>query len=387
MLRFFVKIFHMRPGLDARRRVVIVQRRLTHYRVPLFELLREQLAAKGIRLDLLVGRPRDSEGTRADSGRIPWATTVPTEYFLRERLCWQPIYRYLPGIDLAVVTQENALLVNHLLLLAPRRYKLAFWGHGANLQSGNQDSYEERYKRWTTRHVDWWFAYTKLSVDLVAATGFPRSRITLLNNAVDTAELRQQWESITLDESIALRKSLGFSPGPIGVWVGSLYPEKRLDFLFGTAEAIHCHNHSFQLLIIGDGVERDKVRSWTKMRPWAKWVGARFGREKAAYLSVGQVMLNPGGVGLGVFDAFVCGLPMLTTNCGLHGPEISYLENGVNGIVAPNDQLAYAAEVLRLLYDPGALKDLRAECLRSAREYTIENMASRFADGITSAMG
>jgi L-malate glycosyltransferase len=48
-------------AMETAQRVIIVQRRLTHYRVPLFELLRNDLAAEGIQLDLLVGQAKASQ--------------------------------------------------------------------------------------------------------------------------------------------------------------------------------------------------------------------------------------------------------------------------------------------------------------------------------------
>lgn len=367
-------------------KVIIVQRRLTHYRVPLFELLRNDLAAEWIQLDLLAGQAKASEAEKHDTGHIPWATPVPTHYFLKERVCWQPLHRYLSGADLIIVTQENALLANHLLILQPRRFKLAFWGHGANLQSNHPNGFKERFKRWTTNRVDWWFAYTSMSANLVKAAGFSDRRITVLNNAVDTSELLRQRLSVTPEETQALRESLGFGAGPVGVFVGSLYADKRLNFLLAAAEAIRNEIPNFHLLMVGDGPDREKVRAWCVAHPWARWVGARFGREKAAYVSVAQVMLNPGALGLGIMDAFVCQAPIITTDCGNHGPEIAYLEPDINGVMTANDLNAYVDATVHLLRNQQALDRLRVGCAASAKEYTVGNMAQRFSEGIQSAL-
>lgn len=366
--------------------VVIVQRRLTHYRVPLFEALRDELAVRDIRLQLLVGQGTPAEEKKRDVGEIAWVTPLPTYYFAGGRLCWQPFHREFAGTDLVIVTQENKLIQNHILLLAPRRFRLAFWGHGANLQSYHANGLKERYKRWTTNRVDWWFAYTQRSLDLVTAAGFPADRITVLNNAVDTSELLRQKESISAAEIRALRDSLGFEDDPVGVFVGSLYADKGLDFLFAAAEAIRRYVTKFHLLVIGDGPEQNKVQAWCDARPWARWVGARFGREKVAYVSLAQVMLNPRALGLGIMDAFVCRVPVITTDCGNHGPEIAYLENGRNGLMTTNHGGAYAAAAVHLLRDPGMLGVLRAGCASSVAEYTVENMARRFTDGIELAI-
>ncbi|UHD16247.1 glycosyltransferase family 4 protein [Thiocapsa bogorovii] len=369
------------------KKVVIVQRRLTHYRAPLFELLRNELGSRRTRLELLVGRGTPLEEERHDSVKLEWSTQIPTYYFAGNRICWQPFFSHLEDADLVIVAQENALLANHLMVISPRKFRLAFWGHGANLQSANPRGLKERYKRWTTNQVDWWFCYTQLSAKLVTAAGFLGHRITVLNNAVDTSELIRQRLSISAEELLALRQSLQFGEGPVGVFVGSLHKNKRLEFLFEAVDALHREVDGFQLLILGDGPERNRVQEWCRARPWAHWAGARFGREKAGYLSLADVMLNPGLVGLGIIDSFVCGVPMVTTDWKGHSPEIAYLENGRNAIMAGNDLRHYVDVVKRLLREPRGLSVLQAGCAVSAAEYTLENMVGRFAEGIENALG
>lgn len=366
--------------------VCIVQRRLTHYRVPLFEALRDELARRDIRLRVLVGQGTPAEAMKKDAGELAWAEPLATRYLAGGRLCWQPMHRHIRHADLVIVTQENKLLQNHLLLVAPRRFRLAFWGHGANLQSGRPDGAKERFKRWTTCRADWWFAYTRLSADLVRAAGFSADRTTVLNNAIDTAQMQQQRRSVTPAELHALRDALGFGPGPVGVFVGSLYSDKRLAFLLEAAAAIRAQVPDFQLLIVGDGPDRGRVEAACAAQPWVRWVGVKTGRDKVLHVALAQLMLNPGLVGLGILDDFVCGTPMMTTDCGLHSPEIAYLDQGVNGLMTANDVGAYAEACVRLLRDPVALDGLRAGCAASADEYTVQNMARRFAEGIDRAL-
>ena len=368
------------------REVAIVQRRLTHYRVPFFEAMRQALRERGIRLRVLHGTANSVEAAKDDSGHLDWAESVPAHYLLGNLICWQNFGPLTRGSDLVIVTQENKLLSNHWRLIAPRHYRLAFWGHGANLQSRNPKSLRERFKRWTTNQVDWWFAYTGMSADLVAATGFQRSRITVVNNAVDTTQMKTWAEEISHEETRALRRELGVEESHIGVFVGSLYADKRLDFLFAATEMIRREIPNFHLLLIGEGLERDKVRAWCQTHSWAHWVGARFRREKMAYASLAEVMLNPGSVGLGILDSFVCGVPMVTTDCGGHGPEIAYLHNGVNGIMTTNDVGAYSASTVALLRNEEERARLREGCRTGAETYTLENMVQRFTEGIATCL-
>ena len=120
--------------------------------------------------------------------------------------------------------------------------------------------------------------------------------------------------------------------------------------------------------------------------PWLRFVGASHGRQKAILLKMADVILNPGLVGLGILDSFAAQVPMVTTSCGIHSPEIVYLSNGRNGVVTDNNQDAFVDGVTRVISDSDWLARLRAGCAESAGHYTIENMATRFVGGIRRAL-
>ena len=371
---------------QTRKKVIIVQRRLTHYRVAFFNLLKKDLKARGIDLQLLIGEGTEDERNKKDSGEIPWSVKIPTRYFLKNSVCWQPVHKYVNGVDLVIITQENALLANHLMIFGPRKYRLAFWGHGANLQSQISNGPKERYKRWTTKMVDWWFAYTQLSADIVLATGFPAFRLTVVNNSIDTSEFRRQHKSVTKDEIQALKSLMGFSEGPLGVYIGSLYADKRLKFLFSAAESIRKSIGTFNLLVIGDGPQRHLAQSFCESHSWAYWAGTQHGSQKAVHIASADIILSPGAVGLGILDSFVSQLPLLTTDCKTHGPEIAYLENEYNGIMTSNNLDDYVNAAVSLLKNPDRLSSLQNGCANSAKLFSLETMVNNFANGISGAL-
>ena len=366
------------------RTVSIVQRRLTHYRLPLFEQMRSSLQAQGVTLRLLHGVPNASERSKNDEGKLPWAEPLATHYWLDDRVCWQPFLHQAAGSDLVIVTQENKLVNNLLALARPwRTGQLAFWGHGRNMQSDRPDGALERFKRWTTTHVDWWFAYTELSASLVRDDGFPAGRITVLNNSSDTTDLRAAVARARQSPREALRAGLGLPPnGPLGVFVGSLYDAKRVPWLIRAAEAIQAQVPDFQLAIAGEGPDKALVDAAAARLPQVHALGGVRGERKAQLLAAADLMLNPGLVGLGIQDAFVAGLPMLTTDCGLHSPEIAYLQSGDNGLMTADDLAAFVAAVVQVLRDPAMAQRLRAGALQAGELYSIEHMSDRFCAGI-----
>ncbi|TNY08222.1 hypothetical protein, partial [Escherichia coli] len=60
----------------SRPRVAVLQHRLLHYRLGLFEQLRIACESRGLDLQLIHGDATPTEAVRKDTGTLPWATTV-----------------------------------------------------------------------------------------------------------------------------------------------------------------------------------------------------------------------------------------------------------------------------------------------------------------------
>lgn len=369
--------------------VVIVQRRLTDYRVPLFRELRKILAKDGIELRLLYGDATKAEQSKCDSGEIVWAEKLETHYLWGNRICFQPFNAKIKGVDLVIITQENKLISNLWPLFTSHRYKLAFWGHGKNMQSADNwwAKIKEAAKYITTNRVDWWFVYTEVSLKQVARLGFAENKITNLENSVDTSSLKQLCESATHEQISAIKARLNLGDGPVGLYIGSLYKDKRLDFLLNACRLIVQEVPDFKLVIIGDGPQRSFIIEAEAEYTWLRYVGRQIDGDKANYLKMASVLLNPGLVGLGILDAFAAGIPIVTTDCGFHSPEIDYLRQGDNGLMTKNTLEDYVQNVVHILTDSSLASHLHKGCLEASSHYTIENMAENFRAGILKALG
>jgi glycosyltransferase involved in cell wall biosynthesis len=368
--------------------VVIFQYRLLHYRLVLFELLRRHLQDFGIELILVHGQASQRELARKDEGELPWAHRVANTFLSigGKDILWQPLPAAARGADLYITMQENRILSNYPLLLKRRLGGplVAYWGHGRNLQSTAPSGLRERWKRWIIGAVDWWFAYTDLTVSYLQECGFPLDRVTNLENAIDVQGFRRDLESVNEAECAVARERLGIPLGArIGLFCGSLYPEKRLDLLLSSADRIKAAVPEFHLVVIGDGPSAAEIKAAEAVYPWIHWVGVKKGHEKAVLFRMAHVQMNPGLVGLHVLDAFSAGLPMVTTSTAMHSPEIAYLRNGDNGVIVEGDMAErYADAITDLLTQEQKRAAMSDRCLQAAARYTVENMARRFADGI-----
>jgi glycosyltransferase involved in cell wall biosynthesis len=377
----------------ARPRVLIAQKSLPQYRVPFFDELRRRLAGDGIDLQLVHGLPTPRDAHRRDRGELRWALRRQNRVLSIGglELVWQPCLADVRSADLVVVEQASRLLVNYVLLgrQAAGRGKVAFWGHGANLQPRTANASSEWLKRQLSRLPHWWFAYTEGGKDRVTSTGYPAERVTVVQNAQDTERLSAAVAAVTQGERDRFRAEHGLGEGPVGLFLGSLSKDKRVDFLLESCARIAAQAPGFRLLVAGDGEELPRVLDAAGSVAWLRTVGRIDGlHERAVLLSIADGLLMPGAVGLVVLDGFAAGVPLVATAVDSHGPEMEYVRNGTNGVIAPDpdDAAAYAT----CAFEAMTAEPLRERLLRGCREarqvFTLEAMVERFAGGIRAAL-
>ena len=375
-----------RPA-GRRSQVTLVMPFLSEFRRPLFRRLADDLAARDVDLVVAHGEPysRD-QSERLDVVEVDGAVRLrQVHLWLAGRpLVHKRLGALVTASDVLVVDQSLRNLELYPLLLrqtAGRGPKIAMWDHGRTY-TRPQSGIEQSLKYALTRRASWFFAYTDGGAQAVTEHGFPRQRVTVVQNAVDTAELQRAAERVTARQLAEIRNAYGLTPGRTGLFLGALSPSKRLPFLVEAAEQIAAQLPGFKLLIAGAGPERGLVEQAAARTSAVVPVGQAFGERKALLGAAADVLLMPGLVGLCAVDSFAFGTPIVTTPWPWHAPEFEYLEDGRNAIIAPDDPSQYAHTVADLLTDPARLTALRRACHASAAQYTVEEMSRRFAEGL-----
>jgi len=366
---------------------------MPRYRMAFFERLREDIAGVGIKLEIAYGRKDDEGASLGLDGRLVGGIEINNKRISigRRHFLWQPCLRLASQADLVIVEQASRLLVNNVLLLMQSvgLARVAFWGHGANLQQHSASKTGELLKRVVSRYPHWWFAYTESTKERVAGLGYPSERITVVQNAQDTEELARIVDQLGDADARAFRDAFDLGSGPIGLFLGSLYREKRLPFLIDAGEHLARLRPDFRLVVAGDGPDRHVVEDAAERFEWLRYVGRLEGvHERAQALTAASAVLMPGLVGLVVLDAFAAGKPLVTTAIDYHSPEIEYLRDGENGLMVAgaDDPEVYANAIASLLRDDTRYQYLVAGCMRARTVYTLEAMVQRFIRGVADAL-
>lgn len=362
--------------------VIVLERALKKYRVPFYNLLRSRLEGSGILLKLIHGKEEGPEIDKRDTGYLEWVTEMKNLY-LPLGFIWQPCMSQLKNADLIIIEQANRFLLNYVLmfkrLLSPQM--IAFLGHGLTLQEP-RSSINNVFKKLMIKNVDWWFAYTEEVAKFIISRGFPADKVTVFQNTIDTRALVEAKERVTEGSLDLFKKKIGLGDGPVGIFCGGMYPEKRIKFLLDACQNIKRYFPGFEMIFLGGGPDACLVTENSRKNSWVHYIGPCFGEEKVPYFMLADIFLMPGLVGLGVLDSFVFETPMITTDYPYHSPEIGYIRNGKNGIITRNDIKSYVNGVKEALSDKDKLNELKSGCKDSVGEYTLENMVDRFTDGI-----
>ena len=244
-------------------RVLIIQAEMKHYRLPFFTKLHEALRQDGIELAIAYSAQNRRQATRGDSAELPpeIGRKVPG-YWFADRFLYQSLWREIFSADLVIVGNENKYLINpFLLLLSALRLKtVAFWGLGPNMHP-DRSAFSEWIKEKLVASVDWWFAYTETIADYLRQHGMPADRVTNVQNATDTVDLRRQLSEIPDDEAAQAKRALtGSDASQIGIYCGLLGEIKAIPMLVEAARLVRQCRPNFHLVIVGNGPGSEVAR-------------------------------------------------------------------------------------------------------------------------------
>jgi glycosyltransferase involved in cell wall biosynthesis len=372
-------------------RVVVAIRLLPHYRLTLFENMYARLEKEGVSLRVIYGTPDREHAAKHDLVELPApiGTKVRSTWLTSDQILYQPVLGEMLKANLVIVINGVSYIPTYLYLMKrkPQAQKLGFWVYHTQ-QWSEAKSVKEKLRRRLMRRGDWWFAYTNSSRDYLVDNGIQAERITTLDNSIDTRAFRDDLASISEDDLKVFAAAHGIPrEAPVGVFCGGLHRRKRLEFLFTALQRIHKQCPEFRLIVIGDGSCREIVLHRAAQDARILYLGPDFGRLKAYSFRLSRVVLCPGLVGLGILDAFVAGLPLVTTELPIHSPEISYLHPGMNGLMTPFEPGAYADAIVDLLGSQEQWQYLHAAALKDSHLYSIEHMAENFSLGILNCLG
>ena len=223
-----------------------------------------------------------------------------------------------------------------------------------------------RLNRMLTPITDAFVAVAKSHGDYLRdEEGFPAEKIHVIANGIDTDRFQP------IDDLLGLRRELNLSiDAPTVGIVAALRPEKNHEMLLRAIKRVRDRLSDVQLLIVGDGPEREGLESLAKFLGLAETVQFLGNREDIprvvaavdVFALASHIEANP----VSILEAMACGKPAVATDVGsVH----EMVQDGQTGYLVPaGDVEAMANRLIDVLENPRSAQQMGVAARQSAVE-------------------
>lgn len=319
------------------KKLCVVYNFAAHYRASIFQLIDKQYDC-----DWYFGKQND-DITKMDLSRLKGNVKEIDGW------TWHGI-DYQKGVvnlltkpyDAYLVFAQTKTLSTWLFLLFAKLYpkkKIYLWSHGCY---GKETKLERRIKRWMFKLPNGGtFLYGNYARELMLKEKISPNKLFVIHNSLD------------YDHQLKIRNSLFKTNiyyehfgnnNPTIIFIGRLTKIKKLDMLLNMVNVMYEKNNPVNLVLVGDGIERDNLVSKTRelgisSKVW--FYGSCYDEMKNAELIYNaDLCVSPGNVGLTAMHVMVYGTPVITHNDFPHQmPEFEAIKEGVTGAFFKRDDL------------------------------------------------
>lgn len=342
--------------------LLLNQEQILHYRIPIYNYMSHYLATRAFALSVV------SRGIQnGNPHEVRFHHVLSSLTFLSLA---RTIWSLKPDVVIFWVNLKHLYLFPTIILAKMLRSKVIYWGHGCDLcdKGTRVKNFAYRLQHWMSDAIVLYAEHLKQNI----YQSFHRKCFVANNtlyltdpppNSTGHQETLQQYGIIT-------RKNI--------ICMGRLEKRKRIHDLVEAFKLLS--NPDLGLILVGpdiDGILADM------QGPNVYKLGPLYGKQSLALLSAATVYCLPGHVGLGIVDAFHCGLPIVTEDCE-HAPEIMYFKEGVNGFMVPVGDVQTLAARLKLLVEDESLREKFASAAR--KEIMTNGHISTMCEGFAQAL-
>ena len=261
-------------------------------------------------------------------GRLIWQSGVLREVWFGN------IKRALFLGDMNIVSTWLGVIILRL-----KGAKIFYWGHGFS----GKESYPKRclriaFNKLAHKH----FVYGERAKKIMLAYGFTDSDIHIIYNSLDYGSHKKLRFNLPVNEKI---QTFFINPNlPMLVFIGRLTPAKKLDLLIKAVHVLNKEVKKFNLLIIGDGSERNRLEQLCNdllQKGSYFFYGSCYNEyEIGTLLAYSDLCVSPGNVGLTAIHSLSFGTPVCShDNFGNQMPEHEVIEPGETGFFFKENDL------------------------------------------------
>jgi glycosyltransferase involved in cell wall biosynthesis len=313
---------------------------------------------------------------------------VPFYSMDRHRCVWQrlPIKKLWKDFEVYFFV-GNPRIVSTLF------YATAFRALGKSVVIWGQAHTAGANSRTESLRLRWWnlfknlLTYTDSEVEYLRQRGFRQENIAGMNNGLDQDAIEiaiSRWPDQQLRE---WQSAKGVSSHTVVLSCARLEEKNQFSLMIDALPLIVKSCPDFLWCVIGVGRESENLRkqaATASVEDHILWIGEVYDEyDLAPWFLSSRVLVHPGAIGLTLMHAFGYGVPVVThDDFEFQMPEIAAFEDGINGLLFANNNVAeLAATVVALLNDRRLATRLGRSGLQAVQsKYNTSAMAQRFVD-------
>jgi len=274
-----------------------------------------------------------------------------------------------PSATIFFVNLHNFFLFPVLGYLKFTGTKCIYWGHGLDLHEKNGALKNIAYKI-EHKFFDGILLYAQHLKKFISPNHY--HKLFIANNTLNLTVN----DKINPFDKQSIKEKFGIKTSKNIIYMGRMEKRKRIHDLVNSFKRLKTKDVG--LILAGpdtDGILQSISNDFLYK------VGPVYGEDAIRLLSVSDVCCIPGPVGLGIVDAFYCGLPLVTEDVQ-HGPEIMYFEDGINGFMVNRGDVQSLSEKLDLILSDHKLRKHLSNSAKTIIENSghIDKMCKGFFD-------
>jgi glycosyltransferase involved in cell wall biosynthesis len=337
-----------------RPKVLLITNIPTPYRIPLFNVLHEELTQRGIDFSVAfgaLGYARRRWEINLEDCRFP-SEVLPTAKFRfsdpeHSSFTYDGLARLLRKLkpDLVIANGFSIATTKLWLRSLIRGTPYLIWS-GAISNQESRHWLRRLQRGLLVRRAAGFIAYGSCARDYLVELGAPKQRVEIGINTVDTSYYGAAEAKRTKNPEDAPKEL---------IYVGHLTPGKRVDDILYIAKKLSAKRNDFIVRLVGSGHHEDALKTLTKelgLENTVRFEGFRQKPEVLGFLSTAYCFLFPSIYdiwGLVLVEAMAAGVPCVAS---IHaGGTCDLIQDGRNGFAVDFSDVDGVAGILDNLLD------------------------------------
>jgi glycosyltransferase involved in cell wall biosynthesis len=289
---------------------------------------------------------------------------------------WQPGFvKWLDSFkpDVMIASGNPRIVSTYRAIRWARRNKVPVlgWGLGTLMMGSRLSSARNLTRRWFFQSFDGILAYSSKAKEQYASCGVREDRIYVVHNAISPRPTHD-----------APKRHDSFVDGGRLLFVGRLYPGKRLDLLFKAVSSLPDSMRP-SIEIVGDGPTLEDLRCEADRHLPGRvhFTGALYGEELAEAFRRADLFVLPGMGGLAIQEAMSWALPVIAAEGD--GTQFDLVREGNGWLMEPGDVGSLRSALMEALTDCPRLREMGLESYRIVcEELNLDRMIDEMVEAV-----